>query len=227
MTDASSSTGRSISVDARLHDYALAHSTQPDAVQRALIDATDRAAPEHSGMRISHDEGTFLTLLTQLSGARFAVEVGTFTGYSALCIARGLPDDSDGGRLLCCDVSEEWTSIAREHWQRAGVADHIDLRIAPALDTLRTLPDEPGIDLAFIDADKESYIAYWEELVPRMRPGGVLLVDNTLWHGTVADAELDETTRVISEFNDHAAADERVDLVLLTLSDGVTMARRR
>lgn len=224
MTDASAATGRSIAVDARLHEYALAHSTQPDAVQRALIDATDKAVPEHSGMRISHDEGTFLTLLTQLSGARFAVEVGTFTGYSALCIARGL---ADGGRLLCCDVSEEWTSIGREHWQRAGVADLIDLRIAPALDTLRALPDEPAIDLAFIDADKESYIAYWEELVPRMRPGGVLLVDNTLWHGTVADTDLDETARVITEFNDHAAADDRVDLVLLTLSDGVTMARRR
>ncbi|WP_051399946.1 O-methyltransferase [Haloechinothrix halophila] len=224
MTDPSPSTGRSIAVDPRLHEYALAHSTQPDAVQRALIDATNRATAEHAGMRISHDEGTFLTLLTQLTGARFAVEVGTFTGYSALCIARGL---ADGGTLLCCDVSEEWTSIGREHWQRAGVADHIDLRIAPALDTLRTLPGEPAIDLAFIDADKESYIAYWEELVPRMRPGGVLLVDNTLWHGTVADAELDETTRVITEFNDHAAADDRVDLVLLTLSDGVTMARRR
>ncbi len=224
MTDVSPSTGRSIALDPRLHEYALAHSTQPDAEQRALIDATNRAAAEHAGMRISHDEGTFLTLLTQLSGARFAVEVGTFTGYSALCIARGLPDD---GRLLCCDVSEEWTSIGREHWEQAGVADRIDLRIAPAIETLRALPDEPAIDLAFIDADKESYIAYWEELVPRMRPGGVLLVDNTLWHGQVADDVPDETTRVIREFNDHAAADDRVELVVLTLSDGVTMARRR
>ncbi|MPY77950.1 MAG: SAM-dependent methyltransferase [Actinophytocola sp.] len=225
MTDVSAShTGRTISVDPRLHEYALAHSTQPDAVQRALIDATNRAAAEHAGMRISHDEGTLLTLVTQLTGARFAVEVGTFTGYSALCIARGLPDD---GRLVCCDVSEEWTSIGREYWQQAGVADRIEVRIAPALDTLRALPDEPTIDLAFIDADKESYVAYWEELVPRMRPGGVLLVDNTLWHGKVADAEPDELTRVIREFNDHAAADDRVDLVLLTLSDGVTMARRR
>ncbi|MPY98966.1 MAG: SAM-dependent methyltransferase [Actinophytocola sp.] len=227
MTDVPTSNGRSISVDPRLHEYALAHSTQPDAVQRALIDATNRAAAEHAGMRISHDEGTFLTLLTQLSGARFAVEVGTFTGYSALCIARGLPDDRDGGRLLCCDVSEEWTSIGREHWEQAGVADRIEVRIAPAIETLRALPDEPVIDLAFIDADKESYIAYWDELVPRMRPGGVLLVDNTLWHGRVTDADPDETTREITAFNDHAAADDRVDLVVLTLSDGVTMARRR
>ncbi len=224
MTDVPTSNGRSISVDPRLHEYALAHSTQPDAVQRALIDATNRAAAEHAGMRISHDEGTFLTMLTQLAGARFAVEVGTFTGYSALCIARGL---AEGGTLLCCDVSEEWTAIGKQYWQQAGVADRIDLRIAPALDTLRALPAVPAIDLAFIDADKESYIAYWEELVPRMRPGGVLLVDNTLWHGQVADAEPDETTREITAFNAHAAADDRVDLVLLTLSDGVTMARRR
>lgn len=221
MTDPS---GRALAVTQSLLDYAIAHSTQPDEVQRSLMDATNRVAPAQAGMRISHDEGVLLTLLTRLAGARFAVEVGTFTGYSSLCIARGL---ADGGRLLCCDVSEEWTAVGREHWQRAGVADRIELRIAPALDTLRSLPDEPAIDLAFVDADKESYIAYWEELVPRLRPGGVLLVDNTLWRGKVTGAEPDAVTTAITEFNAHAAADNRVELVVLTVSDGVTLALRR
>ncbi|MGH3433884.1 MAG: O-methyltransferase [Thermocrispum sp.] len=214
-----------LNITAELRDYVLANSTAPDEVQRALIEETARATGSSVSMQISPDEGVFLNLITRVLGVRSAVEVGTFTGYSSLAIARGL---ADGGRLLCCDVSEEWTAIARNHWELAGVADRIDLRIAPALETLRALPEEPTVDLAFIDADKESYIDYWEALVPRIRPGGVLLVDNTLWSGrVVAGADADDLTRNIVDFNAHAAADDRVDLVVLTLSDGVTMAVKK
>lgn len=222
---------RTLNVTPELHEYLLANSAQPDDVQRSLIEETARATGNAAGMQISHDEGAFLTLLARILGVRRAVEVGTFTGYSSLAIAKGL---ADGGSLLCCDVSEEWTAIARKHWERAGVADRIDLRIAPALETLRALPQDAELDLAFIDADKESYLAYWEELVPRIRPGGVLLVDNTLWSGRVVgadagagDTDLDRMTRSIVEFNAHAAADERVELVILTVSDGLTFAVKR
>jgi caffeoyl-CoA O-methyltransferase len=164
-------------------------------------------------------------LLTRTLGVRQAVEVGTFTGMSSLSIALGL---AEGGRLLCCDVSEEWTSVATRYWEEAGVSDRIELRIAPATETLRALPSDPTIDLAFIDADKPNYVAYWDELVPRMRQGGVLLVDNVLWRGQVADdAVNDENTVAIRAFNDHAAADERVELVMLPISDGLTFAVKR
>lgn len=160
-----------------------------------------------------------------LVGARRAVEVGTFTGFSALAIARALPSD---GHLLCCDVSEEWTAIGRRAWARAGVDDRIELRIAPALDTLAGLPDEPIIDLVFIDADKPGYVDYWEALLPRMRPGGLVLVDNTLWSGRVVDgADHDDTTSVIRAFNDHVTADPRVELVVLPICDGLTLCRVR
>src|SRR5690348_3132176 len=161
-----------------LASYAVAHSGQPDETQRELI-ARTRELPQ-AGMQISSDQGALLTLLTRATGARTAIEVGTFTGYSALAIARGLPPDAS---LRCCDVSEEWTSIGREYWARAGVADRIELRIGPALETLRALPAEPTYDLAFLDADKTGYPAYYEELVPRLNPNGLLLVDNTLQGG--------------------------------------------
>lgn len=213
-----------LNITQQLNDYVRAHSTLPDEVQQSLIEETARSTGGAVTMQISPDEGLFLTFITRLLGARNAVEVGTFTGYSSLSIARGL---ADGGKLLCCDVSEEWTAIARAHWDKAGVSDRIDLRIAPAIETLQALPQEPTIDLAFIDADKESYIAYWEALVPRMRQGGVILVDNTLWSTRVIDPDPDETTQAIKRFNAHAAADSRVDLVVLTLSDGVTMAVKK
>ncbi len=178
-----------------------------------------------SAMQISADEGALLTLLTRLVGAKTAIEVGTFTGYSSICIARGLADD---GRLLCCDVSEEYTDLARAAWGEAGLLDRIELRIGPALDTLRSLPEGSAFDLAFIDADKPSYVAYYDELVPRLRPGGVILVDNTLWSGRVADATAgDEGTVGMREFNDHVAADDRVDSYILPVSDGLTVIRRR
>jgi caffeoyl-CoA O-methyltransferase len=193
-------------------------------VQQALIDATAALGPI-AGMQIAPEQGALMTMLTQLLGARRAVEVGTFTGYSALCIARGL---APGGRLLCCDVSEEWTSIGRPYWDQAGVADRIDLVIAPAVDTLTALPDDPTIDIAFIDADKPNYPNYFEQLVRRMRPNGLLMVDNVLWSGRVVDPDAtDENTVAIRAFNDLVAADPRVDAVMLPVSDGLTLLRKR
>jgi caffeoyl-CoA O-methyltransferase len=208
-----------------LHAYLVQHGTPPDAVQRDLIEETQRRTGGWALMQVAPEQGAFMTLLARAVGARRAIEVGTFTGYSALCIARGLPED---GRLLCCDVSEEWTGIARSYWERAGVAHKIELRIAPAVETLRALPREPSWDLAFIDADKGSYLDYYEELLPRLRSGGLLLVDNVLWGGHVADpARDDEQTRAIRRFNDHAASDPRVDCVMLPIADGLTLLRKR
>jgi caffeoyl-CoA O-methyltransferase len=156
---------------------------------------------------------------------RNAVEVGTFTGYSSTCIARGL---AAGGRLLACDVSEEWTSIARRYWEKAGVADRVDLKIGPAIETLRALPEDFAIDFAFIDADKESYPAYYEELVRRLRPGGVIALDNVLRGGRVLDPAFDDAQYVtMRRLNTQIATDERVDAVMLPLRDGVTVIRKR
>jgi caffeoyl-CoA O-methyltransferase len=215
---------RSFLVTDAVRDYSAAHSSwQPDPVVRQLQERT-RALGGPAGMQVGDDQGAFLTLLTRLVGARVAVEVGTFTGYSSLCIARGL---AEGGRLICCDISEEWTSIGAAAWQEAGVADRIDLRIAPALDTLRALPTDLAIDLVFIDADKGGYADYWSELVPRVRPGGLLLADNVLWSGVIADDEKsDDTLDALRAFNDLVAGDDRVEAVVLTAFDGLTIARR-
>ena len=216
---------KSIVVTQAVQDYAVAHSSAPpDDVQRSLIEATS-ALGGISMMQISPDQGAFLTLLTELVDARFAVEVGTFTGYSSICIARGL---APGGRLLCCDVSEEWTSVAREHWERAGVADRIELVIAPAAETLSALPPDPPIDLAFIDADKPGYRTYYDLIVERLRPGGVVVLDNVLWSGNVVEAsDQSENTVAIRAVNDHVATDHRVEAVMLPIADGVTIARKR
>ena len=215
---------KSFHLSREIHEYLVAHGSPPDDIERDLIEETAKLGAI-SMMQIAPEQGAFLRILTQLIGARSAVEVGTFTGFSALSIARGL---ADGGRLLCCDVSEEWTSIGRRYWERAGVADRIELRIAPALDTLRSLPDARTIDLAFIDADKPNYIGYYEELVPRMRANGLLLVDNVLWSGTVVDPNADdENVEAIRRFNDHLAADPRVEAVMVPVSDGITLARIR
>lgn len=208
----------------QLNDYVAAHTSPPDSVLTELADETARRFPESSGMQIGPHQGTFMTLLARLMGARAAIEIGTFTGYSAICIARGM----DGGRLVCCDVSEEWTSVARRYWQKAGVEDRIELRLGPALDTLRAMPADTVFDLAFIDADKPGYVSYWEQIVPRIRPGGAILVDNTLAFGRVIDeSNRDANVVAIREFNDHASADERVDLVLLPIGDGLTLAWRK
>jgi caffeoyl-CoA O-methyltransferase len=215
---------KSFLLSSELADYLVAHGSPPDAVQEALIEET-AALGAVAGMQISPEQGAFLTVLTRLLGARNAIEIGTFTGYSALCIARGLPDD---GRLICCDVSEEWTSVGRKAWASAGVADRIDLRIAPALDTLGALPAGETFDLAFIDADKPNYANYYEALVPRMRVNGAILVDNVLWDGRVIQADADDDNTVaIRAFNDLVAADPRVETVMLPIADGLTIARKR
>src|SRR5215470_14525503 len=217
-------TRRSEQLSDALHDYLVAHSTPPDEVLSDLAAETRARFGQAAGMQIGPEQGTFMTLLARLVGAKSAVEVGTFTGYSAICIARGL---AEGGRLLCCDVSEEWTSVAREYWQRAGLADVIDLRLAPAAETLRALPPTTSFDYAFIDADKPGYVAYWDLIVPLVKPGGVILVDNTLSHGRVVDRrEQGDSVQGIRRFNGHARADARVELVLLPIGDGLTMARK-
>jgi len=205
-----------------LHDYLLRHSTPPDEVTAELIAETRTALPDNATMQVAPEQAAFLRLLTSLIGVRQAVEVGTFTGLSSLSIARGLVD---GGKLTCFDISEEFTGIARRYWKRAGVEDRIDLRIGPAAVRLRELPVEPYLDLVFIDADKAGYSTYWNELVPRVRPGGVILVDNVLWSGRVVDPQ-SETERLITAFNDMARNDPRVELVILPIADGLTMARR-
>jgi caffeoyl-CoA O-methyltransferase len=207
-----------------LYAYLQAHTPPEDDVLRDLAAETAALGPL-SVMQVPPEEGAFLTLLARLINARVAVEVGTFTGYSAIAIARGL---APGGRLLCCDVNAEWTAIARRYWQRAGLADRITLRLAPALETLRGLPHAAEIDLAFVDADKPNYRAYYEELLPRLRPNGLLVIDNVLWSGRVADpADQEESTVALRALNEHVARDPRVDAVMLPVADGLTLVRKR
>ena len=206
-----------------LHAYLLAHGTPPDAILRELAEETSARLGPLAGMQIAPEQGALMTLLTRVMGARRAIEVGTFTGYSALCIARGLPDD---GSLICCDVSEEWTAVGRPFWEKAGVSQRIDLRIGPAAETLRALPEERVFDLAFVDADKPSYALYYEELLRRVRPGGLILVDNVLWGGAVLDPERDDAnTLAIRAFNEQVASDERVEALMLPISDGLSLLR--
>lgn len=214
---------RTLSLTDDLHAYLVAHGSQPDDVARDLYAETRRLLPDDADMQVAPEQAALLTMLTRLVGARRAVEVGTFTGMSALAIARGLVD---GGRLTCLDISTEYTDVARRYWARAQVADRVELRIGPAADTLRAMPAEAHLDLAFIDADKTGYPVYWAELVPRMRPGGIILVDNVLRDGRVL-APADEADRAIVEFNRLVLADDRVDAVMLPVADGLTLARRR
>jgi caffeoyl-CoA O-methyltransferase len=215
---------KSFFLDDTVHGYLMAHTTPPDAVGRALIEET-AALGGIARMQISPEQGAFMALLAAAVGARNIVEVGTFTGYSALCLARALPP---GGRLLCLDVSEEWTSIGRRAWAAAGVDDRIELRIGPALDSLRALPATEQFDLAFIDADKPAYPDYYRELLPRLRTNGLILVDNVLWHGAVVDPARDDADTVaIRAFNDLVAADESVESTILTVGDGLTLIRKR
>lgn len=215
---------KSFSLSSEVHAYLVEHGTPPDAVQQELIEETKKLGGI-SLMQIAPEQGAFMTVFARLIGARRAVEVGTFTGYSALCMARGMGEE---GRLLCCDVSEEWTAVARRAWEKAGVAERIDLRIGPARDTLRALPEQEVFDLAFIDADKPAYGDYYELILARLRPNGAILVDNVLWAGNVVDPKADDdNTLALRAFNDRVAADDRVDCVMLPISDGLTLLRKR
>lgn len=215
---------RSWIVPAEIGAYTAAHSTPADGLVGDLRAATEAVAGRLAMMQIGDDQAVFLEILARAMGASRAIEVGTFTGYSALAVARGMGPE---GHLLCCDVSEEWTAVARTHWEQAGVGDRIELRLGPALDTLRSLPSEPTFDLAFLDADKTGYADYYGELVPRLRTGGLLLADNTLQQGRVVDpAAADESVVAIRAFNDEVVADERVVCVQLPLGDGVTVVQK-
>ncbi|WP_433497671.1 O-methyltransferase [Sphaerimonospora sp. CA-214678] len=209
--------------DPAVAEYTIAHTTPPDDLLRALTEETLRLVGDRISMQISAEQGTLLTMLAGFSGVRRAVEVGTFTGYSSICIARGMPAD---GRLIACDVSEEWTSVARRYWDKAGVSDKIELRLGPAADTLRDMPREEWIDFAFIDADKAGYPVYYEELLVRLRPGGLIAVDNTLQHGRVVDPSAGGAVPAIRDFNDLVAGDSRVTCVLLPFADGLTLIRK-
>ena len=216
---------RSEQISLHLNAYLTAHSSPPDAVLRELANETADLFPNEVSLQIPPEQGTFMTLITQLTGASSAIEIGTFTGYSSICITRGL---APGGTLLCCDVSEEWTSVARKYWEKAGLADRIELRLGPAMRTLTALPEQELFDLAFIDADKEGYLGYWRQVVPRVRSGGLIMVDNTFSHGRVIDAGNDSPLVIaVRDLNDHAAADDRVDLVMVPIGDGLTLARKK
>jgi caffeoyl-CoA O-methyltransferase len=208
-----------------LHRYLCRQrSDASDLVLEALREET-AALGDEARMQISEEEGAFLSILTAAIGAKSAIEVGTFTGYSSICIARGLGAD---GRLLCLDASEEWTAIARSHWQAAGVADRIELRLGPALASLDALEADQTFDLAFIDADKLEYDAYFERLLPRIRPNGVILFDNMPWGGRLVNpGENDGSGRALDALNRKLASDPRVETVLLPVADGIQVCRKR
>jgi len=212
-------------LDSDIDSYVSAHTTRPDPLVEDLIARTHQLFESEARMLITAEQSTLLTMLARLAGTRRAVEIGTFTGLSALSFARAMPAD---GHLICLDVSAEFTALAQEFWAKAGVADRIELRLGPASQTLPQLPPEPHLDLAFIDADKTSYPTYWAELVPRMRPGGLIIVDNTLWSGRVLAPEPDDADSVaLARFNDDILRDDRMDIVLLPFADGLTLACRR
>ncbi len=217
---------RTLPLDDRLYDYLLRKSLREPAALAAL--RAETASHPRVNMQIAPEQGQFMQMLVRLMGARRTIEVGVFTGYSSLAVALALPDD---GRVLACDISEEYAAIARRHWQQAGVAHKIELVLAPALATLdaRLAAGEAGsYDFAFIDADKGGYHAYYERLLRLIRPGGLIAVDNTLWSGAVADpGDRAADTLAIREFNDRLLADQRIDLSLLPIGDGLTLARRR
>jgi len=216
---------RTLQLDDALYDYVLAHSLREHPAQVALREAT-KDHP-HAGMQIGPDQGQFMALLARVVGARRAIEIGVFTGYSALTVALALPDD---GYLLACDVSDEYTRVGKPYWEAAGVAHKIDLRIAPALQTLdaRLAAGETGTyDFAFIDADKTAYDAYYERCLDLLRQGGVIAIDNVLWSGSVARPAKTADTRALQALNDKLHRDERVDLSLLPIGDGLALARKR
>ncbi len=217
---------QTLNLDDRLYKYMLSVSLRDSPIARALREETDQL--EMGVMQISSDQSQFMAILARLIRAKKAIEIGTFTGYSTMAIAEALPDD---GVLIACDVSEEWTDIAKRYWERAGVARKIDLRLAPALETLDQLLREgqaESFDFAFIDADKQSQLQYYERCLKLIKPGGLITVDNVLWGGKVSDPEVqDDDTVAIRGFNDFIYSDERVDLSLVPIGDGLTLARKK
>ena len=218
-------TGRDVKLDDHLYEYVRAHSQHEHPVLRELREATSDM--KQAGMQISPEQGQFMALLARLAKAKRALEIGVFTGYSSLAVALALPED---GRLVACDINEEWTSMARRFWEKAGVAHKIDLRLAPAIATLdaRIKAGAAGqYDFAFIDADKTSYDAYYERCLQLLRSGGLIAIDNVLWSGSVARAAKDADTEALQALNRKLHADERIDLSLLPIGDGLTLARKR
>jgi caffeoyl-CoA O-methyltransferase len=217
---------RSITLDDSLYDYLLSVSLREPDLLRKLREET--AMDPASRMQISPEQGQFMALLARLMGARRCLEIGVFTGYSSLALALALPED---GRIVACDVSERWTAVARRYWAAAGVSHRIELRLATALETLERLLVSGAagtFDFVFIDADKENYVGYYERVLELLRPGGLIVVDNTLWSGRVADPENAEADTVaMRHFNEHLHRDERVDLSLVPVGDGLTLARKR
>lgn len=209
-----------------VYDYLLENSFRDDPLLKELRELTAR--DELARMQISPEQGQFLALLIQLTGARRVIEVGTYTGYSSLVMARAMPAD---GYMLCCDTSQSWTDIARSFWQRAGVADRIELKLAPANDSLQALLNagqQRSFDMAFIDADKENYDSYYEQCLRLMKPNGLIVLDNTLWGGSVADPTVNDVdTKAIRALNRKLKDDHRVDISLIPMADGITLARKR
>lgn len=216
---------RTITLDERLYTYLIDHSVREHPVLAELREAT--RTHKHAGMQIAPDQGQLMALLVKLIGARKTIEVGVFTGYSSLAVALALPAD---GTILACDISDEYTQMARKHWQKAGVAEKITLVLAPASATLdaRIKAGEAGrYDFAFIDADKTGYDGYYERCLTLLRSGGLIAVDNVLWGGAVAQESKDADTKALQAFNDKVHADERVDLAMLPVGDGLTLVRKR
>jgi len=217
--------GRYLHLDDTLFNYVVAHSVREHPAQAALREATRTHA--HAGMQISPDQGQLMALLVRMLGARRTIEIGVFTGYSALCVALALPDD---GRVLACDINDDYVSVGRPHWQSAGVAHKIEVALGPALQTLeaRLAAGEAGqYDFAFIDADKTGYDAYYERCLRLLRTGGLIAIDNVLWSGAVARPASDADTAALQALNDKLHADERIDLAMVAISDGITLARKR
>jgi len=207
-------------IDADVGDYLAGHSRQDELLARVERETAERT---DAGMQVTPDEGALLTMLARLMGARRALEVGTFTGYSAICIARGLAED---GTLLCLELEQEFADIAHGNLAQAGLEHKAEIRVGPAEQSLRALPDEPTFDFAFLDADKLSYPAYYEEIVPRLLPGGLLILDNVLLRGRVLNPD-DDRTRTMDALNRRITEDERVDSVMALVADGITLVRRR
>ena len=213
-----------LQLNQQLYDYVIAHGHNRDPILRDLAEET-RSLGRIAGMQIAPEQGTLMGTLARAIGAKSAIEVGVFTGYSSISIARALPPD---GKLLCLDVNEQWTSIARRYWERAGVASKITLKLAPAAETLSALPASYSFDFGFVDADKSSYRTYYEEILKRLRPNGLLLIDNVLWNGQVLDTkDKSEDTVAIRALNDFIVSDTRVDAVMIPVADGITIVRKK